>query len=102
MQSFSERQSPPQVQPMARKARQAASPCAIVAGLERGRSPWYQGCRRRDAGWWSRAASVPGRLARCTTLIRDKTGTLTAGQPTVTDVALSDVGSPWSAIWPSR
>ena len=53
-----------------------AAPVALVSGLS--------AAARR--GVVVKSGGVLERLARCTTLILDKTGTLTAGQPTVTDV----------------
>jgi len=53
-----------------------AAPVALVSGLS--------AAARR--GVVVKSGGVLERLARCTTLILDKTGTLTAGQPAVTDV----------------
>ncbi|HXZ71744.1 MAG TPA: heavy metal translocating P-type ATPase, partial [Streptosporangiaceae bacterium] len=53
-----------------------AAPVALVSGLS--------AAARR--GVVVKSGGVLERLARCSTLILDKTGTLTAGQPTVTDV----------------
>jgi heavy metal translocating P-type ATPase len=53
-----------------------AAPIALVSGLS--------AAARR--GVVVKSGGVLERLARCTTLILDKTGTLTVGQPTVTDV----------------
>jgi heavy metal translocating P-type ATPase len=53
-----------------------AAPVALVSGLS--------AAARR--GVVVKSGGVLERLARCTTLILDKTGTLTAGQPAVTDI----------------
>lgn len=53
-----------------------AAPVALVSGLS--------AAARR--GVVVKSGGVLERLARCTTLILDKTGTLTAGEPTVTEV----------------
>ena len=53
-----------------------AAPVALVSGLS---AAARRGVVVKNGG-------VLERLARCTTLILDKTGTLTAGQPAVTDV----------------
>ena len=56
-----------------------AAPVALVSGLS--------AAARR--GVVVKSGGVLERLAQCTTLILDKTGTLTVGQPTVTDVVLT-------------
>jgi heavy metal translocating P-type ATPase len=57
-----------------------AAPVALVSGLS--------AAARR--GVVVKSGGVLERLARCSTLILDKTGTLTAGQPAVTDVVCAD------------
>jgi heavy metal translocating P-type ATPase len=60
-----------------------AAPVALVSGLS--------AAARR--GVVVKSGGVLERLARCTTLILDKTGTLTAGQPEVTGVIPADPGA---------
>ena len=57
-----------------------AAPVALVSGLS--------AAARR--GVVVKSGAVLERLARCSTLVLDKTGTLTAGQPTVTGVVPAD------------
>jgi heavy metal translocating P-type ATPase len=61
-----------------------AAPVALVAGLSR--------CARR--GVVVKGGGVLERLGRCTTLLIDKTGTLTTGRPALADVVTAGTVSP--------
>ena len=65
-----------------------AAPVALVSGLS---AAARRGIVIKNGG-------VLERLARCTTVLLDKTGTLTVGQPAVT--AIVPAGGPWPEILP--
>ena len=60
-----------------------ATPCPLILAPP---SRWCRGCRSPPAAAWSSRRRRAERLAQCTTLLLDKTGTLTSGRPALAEV----------------